>query len=80
MTTSPEFEAFLARIYVDGDFRASFLADPAGEAKRAGLSEAEAQALESMDREGLKLAAGSYQAKRSEKARQPGWFQRLLQR
>ena len=80
MTTSPEFEAFLARLYVDGDFRARFLADPAGEAKRAGLSEVEARALESIDREGLKLAAGSYQAKSGKKARRTGWFRRLLQR
>ena len=35
MKTSPEFEAFLARVYVDADFRSRFLAEPAGEAKRS---------------------------------------------
>jgi hypothetical protein len=80
MITSPAFEAFLARVYVDGDFRARFLADPAGEAKRAGLSQAEGQALERIDRSGLELAAGSYNIKRNKKARRAGWFRRLLQR
>ena len=82
MMTSPEFEAFLARVYVDAEFRARFLADPAGEAKRAGLSETEGQALEKLDRRGLELAAACYQAKRSNKVprRRTGWFRRLLQR
>lgn len=80
MITSPDFEAFLARVYVDGDFRARFLADPAGEAKRAGLSEAEGLALENIDRSGLELAAGSFQAKRTKKERRTGWFRRLLRR
>ena len=51
MITSPEFEAFLARIYVDKEFRTRFLADPSGEAKRAGLSAAEGLALENIDRD-----------------------------
>ncbi|MEO8125608.1 MAG: hypothetical protein ABI822_00875 [Bryobacteraceae bacterium] len=83
MSTSPEFEAFLARVYVDAEFRLRFLADPLGEARRAGLSEAEAVALDEMDRGGLKLAAGSYQAKRNGKMtreRRKGWLGRFLHR
>lgn len=76
--TSPGFEAFLTRVYVDADFRCRFLADPAGEAKRAGLSETEGLALEKIDRAGLELAAASYRAKRSNKARRTGWFRRLM--
>lgn len=48
--TSPAFEAFLARIYVDAAARAQFLADPRGSAVRAGLSEAESDALVRIDR------------------------------
>ncbi len=77
--TTPAFEAFLARIYVDGGFRARFLADPSGEAKRAGLSETECQSLEKIDRAGLELAARSYDAKRGKRARS-GWIRRLLNR
>ncbi len=80
MTTSPEFEAFLARVYVDGEFRSRFLADPAGEAKRAGLSAAEGAALEGIDRCGLQLAADSYRAKRTSQVHRAGWFRRLLKR
>ena len=80
MKTSPEFEAFLARVYVDADFRSRFIADPAGEAKRAGLSEEETEALERIDRRGLELAADSYHAKRTKQSRPTGWLRRLLQR
>jgi len=80
MTTSPQFEAFLARVYVDPEFHDRFLKDPAGEARRAGLSETEGLALEQIDRSGLELAARSYKAKRSKKARRIGWFRRLLER
>jgi hypothetical protein len=78
MTTSPEFEAFLARLYVDADFRQRFLEDRSGEAKRAGLSEAEGAALEGIDRNGLELAARSHKAKRSQKVVRSGWLRRLL--
>jgi len=80
MTTSPAFEAFLTRLYVDPDFRHRFLQDPSGEASRAGLSESEKTALEGIDRVGLKLAAGSYAAKRGHKVQRSGWLRRLLQR
>jgi hypothetical protein len=80
MTTSPEFEAFLARLYIDPDFRARFLQDPSGEANRAGLSETEGLALESIDRDGLELAAHSYDAKRRKKKPRASWLRRLLNR
>ena len=69
MTTSREFEAFLARVYVDADFRRRFLQDPSGEAKRAGLSDEEREALKKIDRNGLELAARSFHAKRDKKPR-----------
>ena len=57
-------EAFLARLYVDAELRARFLADPVGEALRAGLDRATAERLEAIDREGLELAAESVAAKK----------------
>ncbi len=80
LTTSPEFEAFLARLYVDRDFRARFLLNPRAEANQAGLSEEETLTLEGIDRCGLELAAGSYDAKRSRHKRRTGWLRRLLHR
>jgi hypothetical protein len=62
--SSPAFEAFLARIYADAAARERFLADPRGEASRAGLSAKEVEALERIDRPGLRLAADSFKAKR----------------
>jgi hypothetical protein len=62
--TTPAFEAFLARIYVDEHLRAQFLADPRGVAQQAGLSEPECEALVSIDRTGLELAATSLAKKR----------------
>jgi hypothetical protein len=67
--TTPEFEAFLARLYVEEAFRERFLADPLGTARAAGLSEAECEALEKIDREGLVLAARSFARKREKKDR-----------
>ncbi len=62
--SSPLFEAFLARIYVDQVARDSFLRDPVGEARRAGLTTPECTALASIDRAGLLLAATSFERKR----------------
>jgi hypothetical protein len=61
---SPAFETFLAKIYVDADARRRFLADPRGEAVRAGLTPEECDALERIDREGLELAGMSFERKR----------------
>ena len=69
MNGSAQFEAFLARIYVDAEARSRFLADPRGEALRAGLSDRQAQSLENIDREGLLLASRSFAGKRSGKPR-----------
>jgi hypothetical protein len=66
--TSPAFEAFLARIYVDAEARARFVADPESTARAAGLNESECTALESIDLTGLEMAAVSFERKR---ARQP---------
>jgi len=67
--STARFEAFLARIYVDAEARARFLADPRGEAMRAGLAEREVSALEKIDRVGLELAAQSLQRKRRRRFR-----------
>jgi len=62
--SAARLEAFLAKIYVDEDSRERFLADPRGEAAKAGLSEREIGALERIDRAGLILTAQSLQKKR----------------
>jgi hypothetical protein len=66
---SPQFEAFVARLYVDETLRRRFLADAKGEASRAGLSPTEIQAVERIDRTGLELAADSFEHKRRQRAR-----------
>jgi len=62
--SSARLEAFLAKIYVDEDTRKRFLADPRGEASKAGLSEREIEAVENIDRAGLILTALSLDKKR----------------
>ena len=56
-------EAFLARIYVDEKTRAKFLADPRGEATKAGLTAQEVEDVVKIDREGLELFAHSLKRK-----------------
>jgi hypothetical protein len=65
--TTPAFEAFLAKLYVDREARAEFLADPRAAARRAGLSEAECEALVAIDRTGLDMAAFSFERKREKR-------------
>ena len=65
--SSPAFEAFLAKIYVDRGNRERFLLDPEGEARRAGLSPSECESLARIDRPGLLLAAESFSLKRAAK-------------
>ena len=60
-------EAFLARIYVDQAAREKFLADPRGEATRAGLTEHEIDGVVNIDRDGLELFAHSLEHKRANK-------------
>ena len=74
---TPVFESFVARLYVDSNARMRFLADPAGEATRAGLSSGEIAALTRIDRIGLELAAASFAQKRQQHARRLNPFVRL---
>ena len=62
--SSPQLEAFLAKIYVDELARAEFLDDPRNAAARAGLTEPEIATLEKIDRVGLELTARSLSRKR----------------
>lgn len=62
--SSPAFEAFLARLYADASALERFLADPAAEAARDGLSPPEIESLKAVDLEGLRLAADSFRSKR----------------
>jgi hypothetical protein len=58
------FEAFLARIYVDESARAKFLADPRGEATKAGLTLQQVENVVKIDREGLEMFAESLKRKK----------------
>ena len=60
-------EAFLARIYVEQTAREKFLADPRGEATRAGLTAQEIEDVVKIDREGLEFFAHSLEHKRAHK-------------
>lgn len=64
-------EAFLARIYVDQKAREKFLADPRGEATRAGLNPQEIEDVVNIDRDGLELFAHSLEHKRARKYGNP---------
>lgn len=66
---SPEFEAFLARLYTENDLRQQFLVNPAETARAAGLTNAQCVALAAIDREGLETASLSYAAKRKKSLR-----------
>jgi hypothetical protein len=72
--SSPALEKFLATIYVDAEARARFLAAPREEAARAGLSEDQCRALESIDRVGLEMAARSFARKREKKPKSRHWW------
>jgi hypothetical protein len=63
-----KFEAFLARIYVDAATRERFLADPRGEATRAGLQSNEVEELVNIDRDGLELFAQSLTHKKAQRS------------
>jgi hypothetical protein len=62
-------EAYLARLYTDAAARERFLADPVGEARQAGLDEADAIAMRDIDQAGLRMAATSYANKRAQHRR-----------
>lgn len=57
-------EGFLARLYVDEKARAKFLADPRGEAAKAGLTPEQIEDVVKIDREGLELLAESLKRKK----------------
>jgi len=69
--SSPRLEALLAHIYVDEVLRANFLAVPTEFEARHFLSSADAEALVSLDRTGLAMAARSFARKRQLKKAQP---------
>ena len=62
--SASRLEAFLAKIYVDERARSKFLADPRGEAIKAGLTDREVEAVERIDRTGLELLTKSLERKR----------------
>jgi hypothetical protein len=63
--SSPQFEAFLARLYCDRVFREHFLRDPGKAMSEARLTPREQHAAASIDRASLLLAAHSYERKRA---------------
>jgi hypothetical protein len=69
--SASSFEAFLARLYVDEDARAKFLADPRSEALKAGLTLQEVEAVAKIDRVGLDLLATSLKRKRTSRFVKP---------
>lgn len=58
-------EAFLARLYTDRRLREDFLARPLEVARAAGVDPASAGELARIDRDGLVMAARSFQSKRN---------------
>lgn len=71
-------ESFLARLYTDTRLRRAFLARPEATARESGLDETTVGALAAIDREGLELAAASFEGKRATHAgkRRNRWFGR----
>ena len=62
---SPAFEAFLARLYVDAEFRTRFLENRESIASSCGLNDAEIAALRDIQEDNLQLASRSFEKKRS---------------
>ena len=81
--SAQKLEAFLAKLYVDGQARSRFLADPGHEALSAGLTEDDCASLETIDSVGLELAAESFARKRASRpptnhmSNLTRWFRRL---
>jgi hypothetical protein len=81
--SAASIEDLLARLYTDARLRSAFLSDPAGIARSHGLAEPEVEALCSIDRAGLELAARSFAHKRAAYAhsvRKRSWLSKLLDR
>ena len=64
--SSVALEAYLARLYTDPVERKKFLSDPFKAALDVGLSQDDANALSSIDKVGLRMAAASYAHKREQ--------------
>ena len=62
--SASSFEAFLAKLYVDESARAKFVADPRGEAMKAGLTAQEVEDGARIDHVGLDLLSKSLEKKR----------------
>jgi len=75
--SSPQFEAFLARLYCDRDFLEEFMREPDRVIKEVGLSEREQQAAVAIDRAGLLMAARSFDSKRRARMVHPSVRERL---
>ena len=79
--SSPRFEAFLARLYLEADLRARVLQDPERTGLAEGLTPGEAKLLEGLDGVGLELAARSFEGKRrASHVGHPGAAWRLFHR
>ena len=78
--STPGFEAVLARLYSDSGFRQRFIESPAALLAESGLSGNQCNALASMDRKALLLAAKSFAHKRESKGKgiHKPFFQRLF--
>jgi hypothetical protein len=74
--SSMRLETFLARLFVDPDFRESFLRDPRRVVEEHGLDAAEQESALAIDRPGLLLTARSFTAKRKNRDVSAGAFQR----
>lgn len=72
--SSPQFEAFLARLYSDQDFLNEFLRAPEGTAAHSGLDPRERRAAAAIDRAGLLMAARSYALKRARRSESRRWL------
>lgn len=64
-------ENFLARLYTDAQMQKRFLADPASEAQRAGLSPQNCAAVARINPIELRLAARSFAHKRRKRVSAP---------
>ena len=74
--SSMQLETFLARLFVDSDFRENFLRDPRRVVEEHGLDGTDQESALAIDRPGLLLAARSFAAKRKHRDISLGAFQR----
>lgn len=79
-TSGQALERLLAKIYTDPATLELFLADPVGEAERAGCTKEEAARLGAPDAAGLRMAHRSFRLKRAWKESHSSkqWWRRLF--